>query len=554
MSIPINNLEHHFDENLVLIAENILENNLVNNLTKHEQGVWTAEVQGYEVEVQIKSSKIVAHTCECPKGNEPCSHLVATSMLLRRQLIQKNLENQEKRERSFIPNKLNITAILKQISDEDIREFVREYARSDKKLSTALKAAFIHKVDVVDDYKYLNYLKSILPAKEYKNPSFNSGRKLFNAYKTLLKGSSDCFVLGEFLEVWNCVSAILSFHYPLSDKANIQKHDFNPLIIETIQMLSKTYLNTNAVELKEKIEFFTMDEIHKVHYHLTSNAFAYWLKLLFKFDNPDKERIAELCEQILSKQDISLDNKAMVFTLYVGLIKKWKQLRTLKSWMKSQYINPALLLKTSENLFLQNKPSDAKWLLKQIDAKIYSSAELILLKKGLFETEIQSGELEEAIKTGLTCFKESPDSHYFKRLIETDDPVINDEVKSAFVKEINLIEDKYLRTQLHCEFALAKKDFITLIDQLKEYKNINLYINYVNQIPNDFNKKHEDLIKEILKAYLGEHFGEKPILKVRNLLRLFASNGQTELKSITETYIQKNYASRKNLIDEILYY
>lgn len=554
MSIPINNIEHYFDENLVLIAENILENKLVHNLSKHDQGVWTAEVQAYEVELQIKSSKLVAFTCECHKGTEGCSHVVASLMLLRRQIIQKNLEKQERKERSFIPNKLNITAILKQVSDEDIREFVREYARADKKLSTALKAAFIHKVDVVDDNKYLNYLKSILPSKDYKNPSFNSGRKLLNAYKTLLKGTADCFVLGEFLEVWNCVSAILTFHYPLSDKLNIQKHDFEPVIIEAIQLLSKTYLNTNAIELKERIEAFTTDEIAKVHYRLESNAFIYWLKLLFKFDNPETDRISELCQQIMVKDDLDINKKATVFTLYIGLIKKWKQLKNLKNWIKSQYLSPSLLLKTSENLFMQDKPKDAKWLLKQINKAIYSKEEIMLLRKGLFETEIQSEQFEDAIKTGIECFKLNPEGIYFKRLLESTPEDFAMSFKPLFTQEIESINDLLLKTRMHCEFAIAENDFSRLIEYLKDYNDLNLYMQFLDHIPNTFNDEHKDLITILLKKYLEEHFGEKPIIKVRNLLKQYAINGNNELRSITEAFIQKNYASRKNLIDEILYY
>lgn len=554
MTIPINNIEHYFDENLVLIAENILENKQVHALAKHEQGVWTADVQGFEVEVQIKSSKIVAYTCECPKGNESCSHVVATIMLIRRRIIQKNLEQQEKKERSFIPNKLNITAILKQISDDNIREFVRNYARTDKKFSTALKAAFIHKVDVADDNKYYTYLRSILPAKEYKNPSFNSGRKLLNAYTNLLDGSEECFVLGEFLEVWLCVSSILNFHYPLSDKSNIQKHNFEPLILKTIQILSKAYLNTNALELKEKIELFTIEEIHKVHYRLDSSAFMYWLKLLYKFNKPDTDRISTLCHKILSNGSIELQKKAAIFALYIGLIKKWKQLKDLKQWLKSTYLPPALLLKAAENLYLQGNGNDAKWLLKNISTKTLSTEESLLLKQGLFETEIQSDQYEAAIKIGLECFRIKPEKLYFTRLFQTQSSAQKEEIKSLFIKELENISDKNIKARIQCQLSIADADINELIATLERSKDLNLYLEFLEDISLDYQSKHKKLIQILLKEYLKEHFGEKPAIKIRGLLKEYNKIGNNELRSVTENYIQKNYASRKTLIDEILYY
>jgi hypothetical protein len=554
MTIQINNIEHYFDENLVLIAENILENDQVSDLTKHDQGVWTSEVQGFEVEVQVKASKVVAFTCECHKGTEGCSHVVATIMLLRRQLIQENLKKQERSRQSFIPNKLNITAILKQIPDEQIREFVRNYARSDKKFSTAIKAAFIHRVDVIDDNKYLSYLKSILPTKEYKNPSFNSARKLLNAYKTLLEGTEESFALGEFLEVWQCTSSILSFHYPLSDKSNIQKHNFEPIVLNAVQTLTKAYLNTNAPELKEKIEEFTLQEVDKVHYRLESNAFLYWLKLLYKFKEPEKSKIIDLCQKVLLTDDLNTDKKATIFALFFGLIKQWKSLVLFKQWLKDQKLKTALLLKTAETLYLQGSPSDARWILSNINTKNYPKGELLLIKKGLFETEILSENFEHALNIGLDCFKTEPESLYFQRLLELQTKEESKLTVESFNRLIDEVEDLNLHTSLKCELAVAQEDYPKLINILSQHQNLDLYIKLFENIPTQLTEEHQNLVRLIIENYLSEHFGEKPIIKIRKLLNLFSSKGKPELRNNIEDFIQSNYASRKKLIDEILYY
>ena len=178
----------------------------------------------------------------------------------------------------------------------------------------------------------------------------------------------------------------------------------------------------------------------------------------------------------------------------------------------------------------------------------------MLLKQGLFETEIQSDQYEAAIKIGLECFRIKPEKLYFTRLFQTQSSAQKEEIKSLFVKELENISDKNVKARIQCQLSIADADISELIATLKRSKDLNLYIEFLEDISLDYQSKHKELIQILLKEYLKEHFGEKPAIKIRGLLKEYNKIGNNELRNVTENYIQKNYASRKTLIDEILYY
>ena len=325
MAIFLNNLEHYYDETLLILAENILSNELLTHFVKHEMGVYSADIQTYEVEIQLKAEKIVASSCDCKSQQEHCAHEVALAMHLRKFLIQQKIERNTKKQQSAVSSRLNISTILRDLESDDLKEFIREYARKDKKFSTAFKSAFIHKTAVLDDNKYHNYLRSVLPSKDYKNPSLNNCRTIQKVYNKLIEGAEENFIQGDFLEPWQCVQAILEYHYPIILKDNVLKLGFEQQLKTLIQLLSKIYAHTNAYELKQKIEAFVYTEVQKFNYRNNSNAINYFLQILQKFKTSYDEGVEEVCKNSILSSSNPISYHATTFAIYIQLMFQWKQ-------------------------------------------------------------------------------------------------------------------------------------------------------------------------------------------------------------------------------------
>lgn len=555
MAIFLNNLEHYYDETLLILAENILSNKLLTHFVKHDMGVYSADIQTYEVEIQLKAEKIVASSCDCKSQQEHCAHEVALAMYLRKFLIQQKIDKNTKKQQSAVSSRLNISTILRDLDSDDLKEFIREYARKDKKFSTTFKSVFIHKTAVLDDNKYHNYLRSILPSKDYKNPSLNNCRTIQKVYNKLIEGADENFIQGDFLEPWQCVQAILEYHYPIILKDNVLKLGFEQQLKTLIQLLGKIYAHTNAYELKQKIEAFVFTEVQKFNYRNNSNAINYFLQILQKFKTSYDEGVEEVCKNGILSSSNPISYHATTFAIYIQLMYQWKQKTALKKWLQGQYFSPVLILKTAEILLLQQKGKTAEWFLNHTIHANYSKRDYLALLEGTQAFYLEIKQYESAIKYGLKAFEIKPKVMHFESLVEPDQSLISKEVFEAF--EQILIQAH--ETGNH-ELALIKAQLLICSDQieglcdyLKEINDIDVYLNVLDGIPKAYANNHKDLLIYIIDSYLNAHFGDKPVKKLRQLIQALNYANEVDLINHLELHIKEKFVSRKNLMEEILY-
>lgn len=555
MAIFLNNLEHYYDETLLILAENILSNELLTHFVKHEMGVYSADIQSYEVEIQLKAEKIVASSCDCKSQQDHCAHEVALAMHLRKFLIQQKIEKNNKKQQSAVSSRLNISTILRDLESSDLKEFIREYARKDKKFSTAFKSAFIHKTAVLDNNKYNNYLRSILPAKDYKNPSVNNCRTIQKVYNKLIEGAEENFIQGDFLEPWECIQAILEYHYPIILKENVLKLGFEQQIKTLIQLLGKIYAHTNAYELKQKIEDFVYTEVQKFNYRNNSNAINYFLQILQKFKSTYDKRVEEVCTNSILSSNNPIPYHATTFAIYINLMVQWKQKTPLKNWLQAQHFSPVLILKTAEILLLQQKEKNAEWFLNHVIHANYPQREYLALLEGTQAFYLEIEQYKNAIKYGLKAFEIKPKVIHFESLLESDQSVISKEVFEAFIQILNqhYKEGNNEIALIRGQLLVYSGQIEALCDYLKEINDIDVYLNVLDDIPKEFKDRHKDLLIYIVDSYLNAHFGDKPVQKLRQLIQALNYADEVDLINHLENHIKEKFVSRKNLMEEILY-
>ena len=133
-----------------------------------EDGVWHAEVDGtdtYSVEITLDKRTITDSFCDCPVESATCKHVVATLFALR-ETLKKGVKQPKKAGAARPgrpPKKLTIADLVKQVSADELRAFLIDYAGADKTFATKLQLHFADKDERIDVGKhYTELIKKIV--------------------------------------------------------------------------------------------------------------------------------------------------------------------------------------------------------------------------------------------------------------------------------------------------------------------------------------------------------------------------------------------------------
>ncbi|MFD1140335.1 SWIM zinc finger domain-containing protein [Larkinella insperata] len=125
------------------------------SLEQTGQARWNADVEEsevYSVEIQLQDRAITDAFCDCPAEDSFCPHTVAALFALREKLKQR----QPKAKRAS--KKLTLDDLLHQVTVEELRQFVADYAAADKSFASKIQLHFADKdprIDVGKQYTEL---------------------------------------------------------------------------------------------------------------------------------------------------------------------------------------------------------------------------------------------------------------------------------------------------------------------------------------------------------------------------------------------------------------
>ncbi len=284
------NLEHfelHFPSELLPAGENLYDNNAISMFEEIQRNLWTFEVEDgktHEVEVLISPKKVKSYSCDCSyfADHKCCKHIIASLYLLR---LEKTENVKTKHSMVFsAPKKLSVPNILKQIPEEDLKNFVRNYAKINKAFSTALKANFARSIELFDnELKYESILNGIIkPATDidYK-VSFQAIKQFLRVSEQFDAQFEDSLSLKQYTEAYYIVKALLAKtayvnHWTLSE--NDQITSLNKHLHQQLALLVSLEI---APDLKSEILSFCQDLTSRSYYHVSDpkeNLFMILLK------------------------------------------------------------------------------------------------------------------------------------------------------------------------------------------------------------------------------------------------------------------------------------
>ncbi|MBK7007277.1 MAG: SWIM zinc finger family protein [Saprospiraceae bacterium] len=158
------NIELMFPDEVYLRGEELFEDGAVLEFTPIEKNLFSFVVsdgQRFEVEWLRPFTKHQRASCDCSffKSEKVCRHVVAAILAYKATLPEKKEKPAESQQKSG----LNLFTLLNNVTKEELKAFIKNYAQTDKKLSTALKVHFARKVDLHDnEKKYRSILDAII--------------------------------------------------------------------------------------------------------------------------------------------------------------------------------------------------------------------------------------------------------------------------------------------------------------------------------------------------------------------------------------------------------
>ncbi|MBK9736322.1 MAG: hypothetical protein IPO92_15715 [Saprospiraceae bacterium] len=148
-------------------------------------------------------------SCDCVffTQHKICKHIIGVLFAIRNEIKTKQVTKEVIGEKSKQKlTSLNINQMLDEINHADLKIFVKQYAREDKKFSTQLKVHFARKIDLKDNKeKYKNILNAIIRPNtgQAQRPGSADIRAIVHVLEDFGDQIQDCIALSQYREAFN---------------------------------------------------------------------------------------------------------------------------------------------------------------------------------------------------------------------------------------------------------------------------------------------------------------------------------------------------------------
>ncbi len=301
MNFPLSEVELYLNESSLVQGEWLLEQGRVGHLRETERHLWLSEVSDgavWEVEMRISPSKVQQASCECAafRSDKQCAHLAAALLALRRLLNDRQAEKQaarvQKKERPV--RTLDTQSILNNIRADDLADFVRQYARSNRAFAVALKTRFATDVPTLDNKaKFSELLDSAIgmARKADYSISHRGAGKIAAVADEMLGQAKQAIAQRHWADAADMAQSIIEKLTPLLRKAGERQVLLREAIRQSFQILLDIPASPvpPPPDLKDALWSYAAEESKKLLYRNNDLDRPIFRLLAALCDPPDKE-------------------------------------------------------------------------------------------------------------------------------------------------------------------------------------------------------------------------------------------------------------------------
>lgn len=328
MSSKSFDIELIYDDELVLAGEQLWTDHHVHLQAISDDGVHIIKVADgtdYETEIRYPFTKKQKATCECItfRKDAICKHIIAALFALRKQLKKSELQKKAN-SISVKPASLNINQIIQDIRPEDLKSFIKTYAKDDKRFATHLKVTFAHKIDLADNIeKYRAILNSIVrPVTTLSHKIAASELKyLMRVLKDFEDQINDNIALSHYRAALDIFIASFSKLEYVRSKYHMQDEALTSLSQRYHAIIGYFVQSRLPAELKQELHRELTDFIQRSYYRFTDFKYNILYFLLPNLNTAERNRIKEILLKLLASNPAS--ESAVILAYYMLLCKKY---------------------------------------------------------------------------------------------------------------------------------------------------------------------------------------------------------------------------------------
>ncbi len=190
-------------------GKSYFEDGAVGRLEDDGNGHWEAIVSGnddYEVSVDIQFGHVQKWSCDCPYDGDICKHVVAVALAIqdKKKTIPVNVEESASKPKTF-------EQLVAAVSNEELRNFVKQYADSDKNFKRAFQVNFAEKNPAGGKAQYAKLIAQSLHSAmgRYGFIDYYHAREAFDTVFNLLDKANELQNQKNFAETWLIASAVV---------------------------------------------------------------------------------------------------------------------------------------------------------------------------------------------------------------------------------------------------------------------------------------------------------------------------------------------------------
>ncbi|MDP4822248.1 MAG: SWIM zinc finger domain-containing protein [Saprospiraceae bacterium] len=558
MDIALQDIERQADEQLLLEAEVLLDKNAVGQLQEIERNFWITWVhlgdRNLEIELKISAGKIRQVSCECSDFLQTgfCAHILAAALELRKKLTQV-----VQPPRSVPPKvqseKLTTALILEEIEPQALYDFIRTYAKKNRKFELALTTHFASSITSIDsNEKYLNLIEATI--KTALKPDRSLGVRgtiiLEKLFRELLQQAQKTLVTKDFQETWRIIQSLILKSAPLLSKAGDRQEDLFAPVLEAFGLMHDLLRQDVAPALKSDIWDFCTEEVTKIVYRKHSLDIGLFQVLQLLCDEQEKQStlITLMLKQLQVYENEGLAIHSLVFQ-YLQVADPALHAPLLRHY----YEQLADILMALELALLANLPDVGKILLdfaqkQQMDAANTKKTEALHLQLAhrLSDTRLEIELLREQL---VRYF----DPEHYRKIKKLDPQGLYWQPEATL--EL-LRASAHTPTQQDCVAGILgeEQQQEQLIDWIRQHASIELLLNHDHYLLPVHHTAVLELYDNLLSSFLDTHIGPVPAQKIGRIIRhLKALNADALVAYLVEQF-RKKYPNRHTLMEELSLY
>jgi hypothetical protein len=539
----LSDVNHYFDNQTIDQAQQLRQNNALSRLQQPIKKLWACAVNdgnAYEVEVQLFGLKVKAYTCNCLGFSQKnsCKHTVALMLQLKSFLIDPKKVKQEESLKRADKDDISIQKVLSNTSREDLLEFIIDYAKTDKKMSFAVKAKFLSENDDLFDLKlYTNLLNDTI--RSFKGPNgqlTNKGwSQIDKIFKDLLYKSRGKILEKEYVVAVEILKPIYLITMQLSRGSNAPLYDLKPFFSRTIEYLNLMATNTLTPKIKTQIAEFIAEDYKLFPYQ----PFAF--DLIFYYTKQiENLGIIPLFNTIHAELFEEKPGDKIIALRQIHLLKHVDKVEKAIDLTETLYPTENELL-TFAKLALSDNLLNIAFIAAKSGYSKYNKAQAfgeILLRIATIQDD-----KDMVLIYARELFTLYPQIRYYEALtiIGMETKILNE----LFLKTEMTVSK---REGLNIEIDIMNKNYIAAIDKIN---NINDLIYFTETFIMHAKEPYLAKLKIIVSDYLELHIGKTPAVIIKDLIRKMHKLHASDTAAKFTEWLRDSYEDRFALLEEI---